>query len=234
MALVSTGCTAPRQPSSYLVGEPILQKKGQIAARVPEASSFQKPKRQGKATVFLDPGHGGHDPGAQTRTKTNRLREKTLTLEIVRRIERLLLTYGYDVSLSRSKDLFIPLRQRVEMAVNDHAAVFVSIHFNSASSKKGRGTEIYYFNDPKSPRTANSKRLGMCIMHRLCVGLPTLSRGVKHGNFCVVRETTMPAVLVEAAFITNTKDARLLTSPPYKQQIALAVARGIDDYFQKK
>jgi N-acetylmuramoyl-L-alanine amidase len=120
------------------------------------------------------------------------------------------------------------------MAAHDNAAIFVSVHFNSAASRNGRGAEILYFNSPKSQRSADSKRLATCILSRLCEALPTRNRGVKHRDLCVIRETAMPAVLVEAAFITNPQEARLLNSTPYKQQIAWAIAKGINDYFHPK
>ncbi len=221
--MLVTGCSAPRQSSSYLVGS---------ASAPSEAKPRPSPRhaRPGPI-VFLDAGHGGRDGGAAV--KGVPLQEKALALEIVRRVERLLDGWEYPVVLSRWSDIFVPLQKRVAMAARANASLFVSVHFNSAASKKSRGAEIYYFHMPRSQRSIESKRLGTAILKRLCEALPTHSRGVKHGNFCVVRETAMPAVLVEAAFITNPKEAKLLTSASYKQQIAWAIAQGISDYLRR-
>ena len=218
------GCAPSRQAPSY----PVLQSHDSSQPVKPRP----QPQKRTGPVVFLDAGHGGHDIGAAV--KPSHLQEKNLNLEVVKRVERLLLGWKYTVVLSRRTDVFVPLKKRVAMAARNNATIFVSVHFNSVASKKNRGArgaEAYYYNTPDSQRTADSKRLGAAILRCLCEDLPTQYRGVKLGNLCVIRETTMPAVLVEPAFITNSKDARLLSSAPYKQQIALAIARGINDYF---
>ena len=233
--LLMAGCSASRQPSPYLTPSTTTahsQTKAQPSSQPqPQPPKQQLPKRSGPL-IFLDPGHGGRDAGATV--KATHLQEKALSLEIVKRVERLLTGWNYNVALSRRTDVFIPLQKRVAMAARVNASLFVSIHFNSAASRKSRGAEIYYYDATNSTRSADSKRLATSVIHRLCEALPTRYRGVKHGDFCVIRETAMPAVLVEAAFITNPKEARLLASAPYKQQIAWAIAKGIDDYLHAK
>lgn len=227
------GCSAPCHDSL-----PIVQH--HIASVSPHAQKQSESKSKSKAptvkrtgpVVFLDPGHGGRDCGAAV--KISHLQEKALALDVVRRAEKLLAGLNYNVSLSRRNDVFVPLQKRVSMAFNDKAEIFVSVHFNSASSRTSTGAEIYFYNVPQSQRSKDSKLLGSCILRRLCEGLPTKYRGVKHGDFCVIRETAMPAVLVEAAFITNVREAKLLSSSHYKQKIAAAIARGINDYFRAK
>lgn len=230
--IIFSGCSATRQAQPSLSP----QTKAQQASSHSTPSNQTKPSQQqpllqkrGGPVVFLDAGHGGHDEGAVV--KLAQLQEKALSLEIVKRIEKLLLSWDYSVCLSRRHDVFVPLQKRVSLADRSKATIFVSIHFNSAPSKKVRGAEVYFYDCPNSSRSNSSKKLASAILIRLCETLPTPRRGVKHGDFCVVRETSMPAVLVEAAFITNPKEARLLTSASYKQQIASAIAKGINDFF---
>lgn len=223
--ITMTGCSAPRQVAAAPVYPPAVHAQPKPHIAPPRA------ERTGPV-VFLDAGHGGRDGGAAVTPP--QLKEKELSLDIVRRVERILDGWNYRVVLSRRADVFVSLQKRVAMAARVKAAVFVSIHFNSSASRKSRGSEIYYYQQAKSRRSLDSQRLGTTILKRLCETLPTRCRGVKHGDFCVIRETTMPAVLVEAAFITNPKEARLLSSAPYKQQISWAVAKGIDDFFHQK
>ena len=188
-----------------------------------------------KPLVFLDPGHGGRETGAVNTRR--RLQEKRITLDIAKRVERLLMAWGYPVRLSRTKDVTTSLQKRVIFAERRNASVFVSIHINSSPQRETTGAEVFYYatNGHNSlERISASKRLGTSILNSLCQTLPTKNRGLKDGNFYVIRETTMPAVLVEAAFITNAKESLLLTSAPYKQQVALAIAKGIDEFFGKK
>ena len=128
----------------------------------------------------------------------------------------------------------VSLFRRVQLASTKKAAIFVSIHCNSSSTSKGKGTEIFYY--AKGGKEGNqpglAKRLGGEILRHLCHDLPLTSRGVKAGNFYVIREATMPSVLVETAFLTDPKDAKLLGSARYRQQIACAIAKGINEYFQ--
>jgi N-acetylmuramoyl-L-alanine amidase len=229
------GCSAPRHDTFPVVQSHATsvspQAQPQTGSKPNSKPKTPAPKRTGPV-VFLDPGHGGRDCGAAV--KFSHLQEKALALEVARRAEKLLAGWNYNVSLSRRNDVFVPLQKRVSMALYDKAEIFVSVHFNSASSKTSTGAEIYFYNVPQNQRSKDSKRLGSCILRRLCEGLPTKYRGVKHGDFCVIRETAMPAVLVEAAFITNTQEAKLLASSHYKQKIAAAIAKGINDYFRAK
>ncbi len=185
-----------------------------------------------KRIVFLDPGHGGTDKGTQSRCSI-RMQEKTLTLEVSKLVQGYLKQMGHDSILTRTNDVFVPLRKRVELANKKNAFIFVSIHFNSAPNSAIRGAEVFYYKDTHNvARVLKSRKLADLILHRLKETLPTKSRGVKPGDFCVIRETNMPAVLVEAAFLSNAKEVKLLSNKVYKQKIARAIATGINQYLQ--
>lgn len=99
-------------------------------------------------TIVIDAGHGGHDPGTMDK---NGVREKDLVLDIARRARKLLEKDGYEVIMTRDRDVFIPLEERTAIANSRSADLFVSIHINAARNPRPRGTETYYLNLATSP-----------------------------------------------------------------------------------
>ncbi len=221
-----TGCAASRPTSEYALGPlPSRQK------LTPRAEAVKPAPKQAKV-VFLDPGHGGRDPGTQMHRWPN-LKEKTLTLEIAKQVEQQLMSLGITVAMSRRGDTTVSLEKRVSLASSHKAAIFVSIHINSCPNKRISGAELWFYNSQNGPRTKSSQKLATCLCKRFSQLLPVRPRGVKSGNLHVIRETPMPAVLIEAAFLTNAGEARLLSLPSFKTKLAGAIASGIDDYFKK-
>ena len=139
---------------------------------------------------------------------------------------------GYRVILTRNRDLFIPLKERVEIANANKSKLFVSLHFNAAQSTDAKGIEVYYFGKGEPLRIKSSKQLARNVLSKLLQHTGAPSRGVKHGNFLVIRETKMPAILIEGGFITHGEERNLLKSRAYQEEIAKAVAEGIDHYFK--
>ena len=101
--------------------------------------------------VVIDPGHGGHDPGTMSKKG---LREKDVVLDISRRVSKLLVGEGFEVLMTRNKDVFIPLEERTAIANSNGADLFVSIHVNASRSSRPRGIETYYLNLATSPDAA--------------------------------------------------------------------------------
>ncbi len=130
------------------------------------------------------------------------------------------------------KDIFIPLVRRVEIAGQVKADIFVSIHFNSSTNRQAEGIEVYYYSPKPLPRNRASKQLANYVLPKLIDQTGANSRGVKAGNFHVIRETSMPAVLVEAGFITNAQERQKIRQRQYLNQIAMGIAQGIDNYFK--
>ncbi len=177
--------------------------------------------------VIIDPGHGGTDEGA----KVQSIMEKRIALTTALMTKKQLEALGYRVILTRSRDIFLPLPRRVDIANKSKAALFVSIHYNSAPSEAAKGIEIYY-HDAKGDRTRDSKRLANNILHQMVDQTGALSRGVRRGNqFYVVRETSMPAVLVEGGFITNYDERFNLKDRKYLEKIAKGIAQGVHKFF---
>lgn len=176
--------------------------------------------------IFIDPGHGGSDPGAVA----NGLYEKNLTLDIALRLRDILGEYtGVEVRMSRETDTTVSLDQRVQMANSWGADYFLSIHINAGG---GTGFESYIYTDalPASVTYQN-------IIHPEVVAATGFyDRGKKRANFYVLKYTKMPALLTENGFIDNANDAAKLKDPNFRQLIARGHANGLAKAFglQKK
>lgn len=184
---------------------------------------------QEKPTIILDPGHGGKDQGAHIRS----IEEKKLTLRTSFLVKKHLEELGYRVVMTRARDVFLPLEKRVGIANGKSPSIFVSIHYNSAASPAAKGIEIYYYGAGQVERKNSSKDLASLILKQMVRETGASSRGVKNGNFQVIRDTSMPAVLIEAGFLTNNEERRLLGTHAYLEQLSKGVATGIDHFIRK-
>lgn len=164
--------------------------------------------------VFVNPGHGGSDPGAVG----NGLYESEVALAIGERAARYLQAAGLTVKLLQ----YDGPRAVCEDANAWGADYFVSIHCNAAATAKATGTETFYWNG------GAGKKLAAKIQNQVVGSVGTVNRGTKTANFTVLAYTEMPAVLVETAFITNPADAELLRDR--QDEFARAIARGVTDY----
>jgi len=178
--------------------------------------------------IIIDPGHGGFDHGSHSKV----CEEKKICLSTSLILKNYLNALGFRVELTRSKDVFIPLKERASMANQAKCALFISVHYNAAKNKNAHGIEVFYYGKEKSSRAKSSKKLAQCVLAKLLAHTGAISRGVKSGNFCVIRETKMPAILVEGGFITNPKEVRLLSDNYYLEKIAKSIAEGIDKYYK--
>ncbi len=191
-------------------------------------ASLDSPTNSLKPLIIIDPGHGGTDEGA----KVSSFMEKKLTLMTSMLLKKHLEELGYRVTMTRNRDVFIPLPRRASIANKAKASLFVSVHFNSSPSVEAKGIEIFYFDSKEQWRTRASKRLASCILNRMIDQTAAVSRGTKQGNFHVIRETDMPAVLVEGGFITNRDERGRLRDKAYLDRLAVGIAQGIDKYMK--
>ncbi|MFA6501534.1 MAG: N-acetylmuramoyl-L-alanine amidase [Parachlamydiales bacterium] len=185
-----------------------------------------------KPIIILDAGHGGLDKGAKIRYPY--LEEKRLAMTTVLFTKEYLEQYGYKVLLTRDKDYFVPLKKRVDRANNLNAEIFVSVHFNSCPNKLANGIEIYFHdsNENKS-KTKHSKNLANCVLTDLIKNTSANSRGIRKGDFVVVKETKMPSILIEAGFLTNSQERDNIRKKTYLEKISLGIAEGIDNFIKK-
>ena len=190
--------------------------------------SLQLPSiKRNKFSVVIDPGHGGPDPGA---IGIGGIKEADVVLEVSKIVEKLLSGKGVKVSLTRNKQVDLDLSPRVYFANKTNSDIFVSIHANASRGKRRdiNGLETFYFRGWRGRLLA--KRIQKQIL-RVSPGSP--DRGVKQGRFYVIKNTKMPAVLVEIGFLTGRLDARRLEKAAHRKRIAYAISKGILEYLSK-
>lgn len=174
-----------------------------------------------KPLVVLDPGHGGRSPGAVSRSG---LREKEINMAICLAVYQALEGLA-EVLLTRQGDVNVTLAQRAALANAARADCFVSVHCNSSVDRRARGTETFCF-----PGSAAGRRLAGLLQQHLVRSLYLPDRGVKTARFAVLRQTRMPAALVEVAFLSNTVEEELLRDQAVRQKAGRALARGIGEF----
>lgn len=177
----------------------------------------------GQRLVVVDPGHGGHDPGAVGCG----LEEEDAVVDIGNRLKPLLEGAGLRVAMTRSDDRFIELRARAAFANDRGATIFVSIHANANAGAPATGTETWIASNASNA----SNQLATRLQREMVAAWGLRDRGVKRGNFTVLTATSMPAALVETGFINNCNvDSALLANGGRRQGMAEALARGVTQH----
>ncbi len=178
--------------------------------------------------IVIDPGHGGSDPGSYR----GDLVEKVLTLDISKRLRDILTARGWQVMMTRDtdRDVYAPddsasdeLQARDDIANHNGARVLVSVHVNAFMNAGPHGATVYYYKP-------GDLALAQAVDKRISAELNLKNDGVVKDKLYVVHHAGMPATLVETAFISNPDDRALLESPQWRQQMAQAIADGIEDY----
>lgn len=183
------------------------------------------PVNSGKKIVVIDPGHGGSDPGTISFTKKH---EKHFALALGLKVQALLEKEpDIELIMTRETDIYPTRPERVKLANDLNADVFVSIHGNSVTAAPQiSGTETYYY------QRESSKALATLIHKKLINALGFNDRGVKNGNYQVIRETTMPAVLLEIGFLSNQIEEEAMMSETNLNKSAQAIVDGIKEYLK--
>src|SRR5215468_4127365 len=149
------------------------------------ADARRASKESGETTtVVIDAGHGGYDRGG---IPGQRVSEKDMTLDVARRLKSVLAASGYRVVMTRDSDTFVPLGTRCAIANSYRNAIFVSVHFNSATRRGASGIETYFY-------SRDSLALASAIHHYVTGGAPSENRGVRRRGYYVLRRTSIPAV----------------------------------------
>jgi|JI10StandDraft_1071094.scaffolds.fasta_scaffold00378_7 N-acetylmuramoyl-L-alanine amidase len=181
-----------------------------------------------KELIVLDPGHGGFDIGATVKS----IEEKALALKTATLVKQYLHQKGYRVILTRSRDVFISLERRSTIANDTKSKLFVSIHYNAFKDPQASGIEVYYYNKESKWRQDQSKQLATLVLNEMLAATGAKSRGIKTGNFHVIREANMPAILIEGGFITNPQEYSHLSDQKYLEKMATSIADGIEKYLK--
>jgi len=232
---------------------PVAADKGQFSiAQLDLAKTVEPlvflPKVSGKkiSTIVLDPGHGGKDPGNHVAGRE----EKTATLALAGELRDQLKSAGFKVILTRTKDKFVELPARPDIANRANADLFVSLHFNATESGKAEvsGPETYCITPVgaassnaqgeganSGATTANlsekkSLLLAYQVQRALVKNLGADDRSVRRARFAVLRDAEMPAILVESGYMTHPVEGKKIFDTVYRKQIAAAIVKGILNY----
>ncbi len=200
------------------------------------------PVRRKRDLVLLDPGHGGGDKGAISQ----RIEEDRVTLDVAKRIGKILAAQGVTVKYTRDRDRELTLTDRSAMARKLAPDAFVSIHVNATGDRGVEGVEVFVMTSPGYASTVGGKadaagydgnrnrvlniRLAHSVLDNLVQYTGAEDRGVKRARFAVLKGSPVPAVLVEMGFMTNPEEESRLISRNYRDQVAMGVARGILSY----
>jgi N-acetylmuramoyl-L-alanine amidase len=183
--------------------------------------------------VMIDPGHGGRDPGAIGQTG---LQEKEVVLDVSLELARQLREWGAEVRLTRETDRQVAgpdapkredLQARVDLANNWPAEIFISMHANANNNREVKGTESYVSRSASD----SSKKLAAAVHQHMVDDLGLPNRRVLKSDFFVIKNTTMPGMLMEIAYLSNSEEEAKLANPDFRKQAATAMAAGVKDYF---
>ena len=174
--------------------------------------------------IMLDAGHGGNDTGAKGAFSL----EKDLNLAMALELEKELLARGFVVLLTRGNDVFITLADRCRIA--EKADIFISLHHNAATNSSATGLETYAPELRKQNYSA-SVVLAFLIQRRIVEQTGERDRGMKTNNYFVLENTTCPAVLVEAGFISNPEEEKLLNDAERRRKVVVAIADAVEEFY---
>jgi len=172
--------------------------------------------------IMLDAGHGGSDPGA---TGITGVREKDITLQVTLKLAKALRNRGYEVVLTRDTDRFVSLGQRADLCNELLPMIFVSLHANWIDDPTFTGVMTFHFEG-----APQAQALAHAVQRNLLLSTGAVDRKVRTASFFVLRETVVPAVLVEVGFLTNTQEEYKLRDPMYQKRIVDGLAQGIGEY----
>ena len=196
--------------------------------------------------IVIDPGHGGNDPGAEN----NRLgiNEKIYALEIAKILEKRLESLGYDVILTRTADEFISLSERSAKANRTRGVdLFISIHFNALNNTGVQGIETFIMTPQNQSSLAGKSSkdkfsydgnkndwwnaiAGYYLQRALIQETGAADRGLKRARFAVLRETAVPAVLLELGFLTSPSEGARIQQSAYRAKLTDGIVNGILQY----
>lgn len=184
------------------------------------------PVTPGTAIIALDAGHGGDRSGAYYEN----IAEKTINLAVTLKVEAILKADGYQVIMTRDTDVEVSLDRRAEIANQAGADLFVSLHCNALENNTTyEGIMTYYY-----PSSNRGSKLAAAIQKAVIESTGGIDRMTRSADFAVLRETDMPASLVEMGFMTSHEELMKLTDDAYQQKLAQGIANGIIDYLNSQ
>lgn len=210
---------------SEVLGCAVTWEQGSYTARILSAGS-DTPVAPERFLIALDAGHGGSATGAYYENTA----EKDLNLSMTRKLDEILRGLGYRTMLTRSEDVDVGLKRRSVLANEAKADIFVSIHCNASETNHDfQGLYVYHY-----PGSVQGAALAQAIQAPACRFTGAVDRGINSANFSVVRESKMPAVLVETGFMTCHEELLRLKDDAYQTRMAQGIAQGIIQYLNAK
>ena len=221
-----------------------FQSNGKWISETSVSRGFEKGKYNN--IIFLDPGHGGKDPGASYYNIT----EKELNMQVYQKLRKELEGLGYTVLSSRDSDVFVDfVTERSRMVNKTDSDIFISIHFNASGSPASNRSGIqtysyeeaagypskinpYWHNHPD--RISESNRLATDIHSSLLAETGAKDAGLLQSSFAVLRETDKPAVLLELGYIDNFNENQQVRSDTYQNRLVAGIVKGIQKYYADK
>ncbi|WP_436951976.1 N-acetylmuramoyl-L-alanine amidase [Staphylococcus shinii] len=185
-----------------------------------EADANHNAKPLKDKTIVLDPGHGGSDQGASSNTNKKSI-EKVYTLKTAKELKSLLEKEGATVNMTRETDKYVSLDER-----NIKGDAYISIHNDSLKSSKANGSTVYWFKD-------NQKALAETLSASLQKRALLTNKGARQENFQVLRQTDIPAILLELGYISNPTDEDMITDQLHRHILEKAVVDGLRAYFSE-
>ena len=182
-------------------------------------------------TIVIDPGHGGSDPGAVGKYIT----DAEVGLAVGQRLQKSLEAQGARVLMTRtSPDQRVGLIPRSDMANNNEADLFISIHGNSASNKNAKGIQVYYYAPEGNANLYAQKYIRNNFAQKVASGMYNATgtgSSVRTANYSVLRENDRPSILVETGFLSNPEEGKKLADPKYQDKLAQGIYNGVVNYF---
>lgn len=164
--------------------------------------------------IIVDPGHGGHDPGT---VGVSGIQEKDINLEIALKLASQLKSQGYDVIMTRDRDEYIDNHSRAKLANKKRGGLFISIHANAMENDNWtNGVQVLYYPDRDGINISLANKVLESILEKTGANNKGI---VERKDLIVLNRTKMPAILVEAGFLTNPNEEELLKKPDYQDKI---------------
>lgn len=177
--------------------------------------------------VVIDPGHGGEDNGAAYGEKLDYLEEDDTNLIIAFLLRFFLLSRKIDVRLTREKDVFVSLADRAKLANDWDADLFISLHADAFHRESASGMSVHIHPEASKGSVLIAEKVDTIFRW---IWTNHTQRGVRRNNFQVLRDTQMPAVLIEAEFVSNPATRRFLKEPKNQLDLAIQIGNAICGY----
>ena len=214
-----------KSPTNPTITKPVVPQSSPLPVGTANGGNTLKGK-----VIVVDPGHGGSNPGAVA----NNAKESANNLAVGLKLRDKLVQAGAKVIMTRDTDRTVApegsslgeeLSARVNLAENNHADLFISIHTNDNPDTSIIGAMTFYHSEKSSD-------LALTVQKDLINEIGAVDKGTSPATFYVLRNTSMPSILIEMGFISNPAESALLTQDSYRNKIAQGISKGIIDYFK--